>query len=345
MYLTGFRAQPGEHCETTALRNMLGYEGVLLSEPMLFGLGSGIDFQYWPSPDPRKVTPTLSGRIEPGRIAADLCHALDVDLVVAEAESPGDARDAVVKLLADGCVVGLKVDIHYLGYFSASRHFASHYVALYGMDESYAAVVDTRQQGGTHRLPVHSLAAARNSREGFMPSRNLYMYVDRVPAELANLPGQPVKPAVVWRAIADAARNALTDRGPHRGPQGMVTTAEEMRDWHRAFDDPKTMVTDIGTFWRYAGTGGANFRRLYAAFLAECEESLRDGALAGPRKLFSSIESEWDEVIDTLIGYRRDGDRARLQHASDRLKALADAETSAFGSLLAIARDRIGGRA
>lgn len=35
------------HCETTALGVLLRHQGIDLSEPMLFGLGSGLSFVYW----------------------------------------------------------------------------------------------------------------------------------------------------------------------------------------------------------------------------------------------------------------------------------------------------------
>ena len=42
----GFRHVPGHHCGSTALRNLLGFHGVELSEEMAFGLGAGACFYY-----------------------------------------------------------------------------------------------------------------------------------------------------------------------------------------------------------------------------------------------------------------------------------------------------------
>lgn len=38
-----------QHCETTALGVLLRHEGLDLSEPLLFGLSSGLSFIYWDS--------------------------------------------------------------------------------------------------------------------------------------------------------------------------------------------------------------------------------------------------------------------------------------------------------
>ncbi|MFQ5787368.1 MAG: BtrH N-terminal domain-containing protein, partial [Thermodesulfobacteriota bacterium] len=37
---------PGIHCGSVALRNVVTYYGLNLSEPMCFGLGSGLGFFY-----------------------------------------------------------------------------------------------------------------------------------------------------------------------------------------------------------------------------------------------------------------------------------------------------------
>jgi hypothetical protein len=42
----GFRHRPGNHCGSTALRNVLAYHGIELSEEMAFGLGAGACFYY-----------------------------------------------------------------------------------------------------------------------------------------------------------------------------------------------------------------------------------------------------------------------------------------------------------
>jgi len=47
LMLEGFKQFVGKHCETTALKRVLDYHGIYLSEEMLLGLGGGIGFIYW----------------------------------------------------------------------------------------------------------------------------------------------------------------------------------------------------------------------------------------------------------------------------------------------------------
>ena len=42
----GYVHTPGHHCGSTALRNLLAFHGVEISEEMAFGLGAGACFYY-----------------------------------------------------------------------------------------------------------------------------------------------------------------------------------------------------------------------------------------------------------------------------------------------------------
>lgn len=63
-----------QHCETTALGVLLPHEGLDLSEPMLFGLGSGLPFIYWDSK--AMGFPFLGGRVKPFELTRNLAAAL-----------------------------------------------------------------------------------------------------------------------------------------------------------------------------------------------------------------------------------------------------------------------------
>lgn len=47
LMLEGFELFVGKHCESTALKRVLDYHGLSLSEEMLFGLSGGVGFIYW----------------------------------------------------------------------------------------------------------------------------------------------------------------------------------------------------------------------------------------------------------------------------------------------------------
>jgi hypothetical protein len=47
LVLKDFTSTGGKHCQTTAMKAVLDYSGIQLSEDMLLGLGGGIGFIYW----------------------------------------------------------------------------------------------------------------------------------------------------------------------------------------------------------------------------------------------------------------------------------------------------------
>ena len=65
MIIKNFSAFDGQHCETTATGSLLINLGINLSEPMLFGLGSGLGFIFW-------NMKTMSFPFLGGRIKTDL---------------------------------------------------------------------------------------------------------------------------------------------------------------------------------------------------------------------------------------------------------------------------------
>ncbi|MFG2792221.1 BtrH N-terminal domain-containing protein [Streptomyces sp. NPDC048419] len=340
-----FQPQLGVHCETTTLRNMIHHAGADISEPMLFGLGQGIDFQYWDAPDPGRGTPMLTGRIGPALLSRNACSALGVELRESRASDAESARAAAAQLLEAGHVVGMSVDIFYLDYFSSRSHFASHYIALYGLDDSLAHVVDTDQQGGAQTLPEESLRRARASDEGFMPTPNLQMYVERLPARLTT-DTDAVLREQIWRAILLTAQRMAGEGGPRFGLGALRRAASEIAEWSDTLagaEETDEMVQGVGRFWRFAGTGGANFRKLYREFLLEARHRYGDGELDSFVEDFGDVQQQWDQAIEMLMAYRGDHNgRRQLEAVAARLHAIADAEQSLFERLLVPATKRAG---
>ncbi|WP_369198222.1 BtrH N-terminal domain-containing protein [Streptomyces djakartensis] len=341
MRLATFQPQHGVHCETTTLRNMLHHAGVGVSEAMLFGLGQGIDFQYWDAPAPGRVPPMLTGRIEPARLSRNACSALGVELRASRAPDADTANAVATQLLESGHVVGVSVDIFHLDYFTSRSHFAAHYIALYGLDDTLAHVVDTEQQGGARTLPAQSLRRARASDEGFMPSPHLYLYVEQVPERLTADPDAVLREQI-WTAVRLTAERMTEDRGPRYGVPALRRAASEVAGWHDTLASPHETVPGVGRFWRFAGTGGANFRKLYREFLREARQVCDDDELAPFAEGFGDVERQWDRAIEMLTAYPGANGPRQLQAVAALLESIADAEHALFEGLLVPAAKRAG---
>jgi Butirosin biosynthesis protein H, N-terminal/Domain of unknown function (DUF4872) len=344
IHVQSFQAQPGVHCETTMLGNMLHHAGVDLSEPMLFGLGEGIDFQYHESPDPATQPPMLTGRVDAGLLARKTCAALGIELVETQSADEDAAHAVARSVLASDRVVGVTVDIYHLDYFGSHSHFSAHCIALYGLDDAVANVVDTTQQGGALELPVASLRRARSSNEGYMPSPHRQFHIGELSPEVNDdLDSLVVEQA--WVAIHATAERMITPRGDKLGPAAIRLASSDLPAWADKMEDPGLRLADLGRFWRFAGTGGTNFRGLFRDFLAELELRSADPDLPMFVEDFEWIHSQWTETIDLLISCAEGGAyRPRLEAAQKNLRTIADAEERFFRRLLALAGERVRGR-
>jgi hypothetical protein len=64
--VAGYRHLPGNHCGSTALRNLLAFGGTRISEEMALGLGAGVSFYYvaLEGSSPSRFTNGRVGRLE-----------------------------------------------------------------------------------------------------------------------------------------------------------------------------------------------------------------------------------------------------------------------------------------
>ncbi|MER6407416.1 BtrH N-terminal domain-containing protein [Streptomyces viridosporus] len=198
-----------QHCETTALGVLLRHEGIDLSEPMLFGLGSGLSFIYWDSK--AMGFPFLGGRVKPFELTRNLAAALGLELLIRETTSPRKAWRNVAAPIDAGRPVGLQLDSYHLDYFSTKVHFGGHVVAMYGYDEQNAYLVDTNPQGGAVSTSLVGLARAR-AEHGPMTAKHRSFTIT-VPSDPTPPPNRII-PAI--KTCADAFLNPPIANLGHR---------------------------------------------------------------------------------------------------------------------------------
>ncbi|MGX1887206.1 BtrH N-terminal domain-containing protein [Streptomyces sp. NPDC055287] len=311
------------HCETTALGVLLRHEGMDLSEPMLFGLGSGLSFIYWDSKG--MGFPFLGGRVKPFDLTRNLTAGLGLELLVKETVSPRKAWENVAAPIDAGRPVGIQLDSYHLDYFGAKVHFGGHVVAMYGYDEQEAYLVDTDQQGGAVSTSLTSLATARSER-GPMTAKNRSFTITG-PGELPS-PQDQIIPAI--KACADAFLNPPI---ANLGYRGIEKTAEQVQGWLRRTDSPREDLPQAALLMEKAGTGGALFRNLYRDFLGECAQLIDNSRLRTGQALYAEAATLWTEVAALITTAGESGDAKHLTQAGTVLHALADVERDAMQTL------------
>ncbi|MEV6977165.1 BtrH N-terminal domain-containing protein [Kitasatospora sp. NPDC093806] len=322
-------ARGTQHCETTALGVLLRHLGLDLSEPMLFGLGSGLSFVYW---DGKNMDfPFLGGRVKPFELTRNLATTLGLELLDQETASPRRAWDNVTAAIDAGHPVGLQLDSYYLDYFGSKVHFGGHVVAMYGYDDHHAYLVDTDQQGGAVSTSLAGLARARAAR-GPMTARHRSFTLTA--AGDASVPhGRTVPHQRIVPAITACAQAFLNPPIANLGHRGIEKAGKLVRTWLQRADDPRRDLPQAALLMEKAGTGGALFRNLYRDFLAECADLLDSGHLRAGHALYAEAAVLWTEVAVLIEKAGESGDEQCLARAGSVLGELARIEREAMQAL------------
>jgi hypothetical protein len=293
--LQGFHHRAGVHCGSTALADALRFHGVELSEPMVFGLGAGLGFYYLVSP---ALSPShlFCGRTL--QLEETACELLGAPVHVRTEDDPVRAWEGVRAALGRGVVPIVATELSELPYWDTRTRFGGHRIVVAGYDtERRVALVADNGRPGLEEVPLDRLERARST---IAP-----------PFPLAGRPWLEVGAPSAVRPLAEAIRDALRrqarefllDVDGATGISALERFAGELQEW------PAQAVSDADRVWcfRYAwqviekrGTGGGNFRALYARFLEEAEgiiPGLAAGRLSGPMR---SIAVGWTRLAVLL---------------------------------------------
>ncbi len=255
----GYSHLPGNHCGSTALRNLIAFEGVEISEEMAFGLGAGACFYYLTLPD---ASPTrwFNGRV--ARLEENFRELTGAALEM-RTFADGEAAWAAARTEVDGGRPALLLtDLYYLDHYGRSAHFPGHAVVLAGYDERDALLSDTGFEE-LQRTRLENLSTARHSDH---PAYPLQGHMFTVSGELDRERLLEAVPAAIQRA----AREMLEpDWGELSGLPAVRKLAAEAGHWPELTDDWQWCARFGHQVIEKRGTGGGAFRLMYSRFLAQ----------------------------------------------------------------------------
>jgi hypothetical protein len=136
----GYRHVPGNHCGSTALRNLLAFHGVEISEEMAFGLGAGACF-YYVVLDEHSPSRFTNGRA--ARLEENFLELTGAPLRLRTEPDPDASWELAKEAVDEGRPALLLTDLYYLDHYGRSAHFPGHAVVLAGYDEELAWLSDT----------------------------------------------------------------------------------------------------------------------------------------------------------------------------------------------------------
>ncbi len=316
----------GQHCETTATGTLLNQIGIELSEPLLFGLGEGLNYIIWNMKS--FDFPFIGGRVKPDELTQNISRNLGLKLEASETSSRNKAWNRVKELIDDGNPVGLKLDCFHLEYFSKPIHFAAHYVAMYGYDDQFAYLIDTGQQGYRVKTSLESLAVARLEK-GPMSSKSM-SYTLTAGDDQIDLS------SAVIQATRSNAETYLAPPISNISYRGIEKTAKEVVKWFDKSNDIPGEFSTSAMLMEKAGTGGALFRNLYRDFLKESFKLTKKPEFKRGFEDFQIIASAWSNVIELFDKIAKTQERKYVEEVALKFNALSVSEFEAMEKLAEI---------
>ena len=255
----GFRHVPGHHCGSTALRNLLGFHGVELSEEMAFGLGAGACF-YYLTLEQGSPSRFLNGRV--ARLEENFRELTGGTLEMRTYGEEDEAWDAARAEIDSGRPALLLTDLYYLDHYGRSAHFPGHAVVLAGYDDEVAYLSDT----GFEELQTTRLENLRVARHSEQPPYPLEGHQFSV----GEAAGREQLHAAVPEAVERAVRGMLEPEwGELAGLPAVRRLAAEAAEWPGEAEDWQWCARFAYQVIERRGTGGGNFRLMYSRFLEE----------------------------------------------------------------------------
>ena len=264
--LPGFAHRPGVHCGSTALADALRVRGLDITEAMAFGLGAGLGFFYLDSPvlSPHAHHP----RAARGPLEETACDVLGAPVAIRTENDPALAWSAVRDAARPG-----------------HRPRPLHRPALPPVLEDLLPVQRPPRRAGRPRRGEGSGAPRRHRAGGAAGGRRSPIWSGPAPPT-ASRSASPAGSG--WRSTPRARRSAgarpwatrsgaspgrcCSRQDGYAGVSGLERFAAEVPRWHELARDE----ADRAWCFRFAyqcierrGTGGGNFRLLYARFLDE----------------------------------------------------------------------------
>ncbi len=297
-FVPNYTHTPGHHCGSTALRNLLAFHGIDISEEMAFGLGAGACFYYVTIED---ASPTRWFNGRTARLEENFGELTGAALELRTFEEGTDAAwFAAVGEVDAGRPVLILTDLYYLDHYGNSAHFPGHAVVLAGYDDELAHLSDT----GFETLQTTRLENLDKARHSQHPAYPLSGHMFTVAGEISPERIRDAIPAAIERAARAMVEPEF--RG-FSGLDAVRRLAEEAGSWPEAAEDWQWCARFGYQVIERRGTGGGAFRLMYSRFLEEAgrpEASLAADAAGAWTDLANAFHaaSERDEPDPKLWG-------------------------------------------
>lgn len=319
---------PSAHCETGTVSNLLRSYGLEMSEPMVFGLASGMTFAFLKQIKINGL-PLMAYRIPPRMLVKLLSWRISgLKFKYETFRNPDKGMQALDAMIAQEKAVGLQTSVFFLPYFPQAMrfHFNAHNLLVYGKEGDEYKISDPVF---SHLVTAKEddLQRARFSKGALAPKGMMY-YPTAVPESVDY-------DLVIPKSIRLTSKiNGKWNPVPIAGVHGIRMLAKniaklENGDQHYA----QLFMGHIVRMQEEIGTGGAGFRFIYAAFLQESAALIDSTFLHDRSAEMTQIGDEWRDfaVLCARLSKGRKGQQ--YSDAAKQLNKIADMELDFYQRL------------
>jgi uncharacterized protein YvpB len=356
--IKNYQHKVASHCESGTIRNLLKFAGLEVSEPLIFGIGTGIVFAYLTNAKGVSGFPITAIRLPMGTILKNTKKLLGIDFYIKKFKSTEQAIDKLNSLLDSGQPAAACVDMFYMKYLPDFMHVHApfHFITLIGRDENDYAISDPYYPG-IGKLSKEYLKLSWETHALFAKD-NLLAYVESVPKNIDWKKAIKISLKATCRNMV--LPPVMSTILPIFGVTGIKLFAKKILSWP---DKYKGLALREGmlftpTILEEQGTGGGAFRMLYAAFLKESADIFNSENLRELAVKMAEIGEKWRDASRELIKIAKkiplkNSDypdwfaknekvfRESLSHTSNLFIGIADNEKELFVQLKKIIKELV----
>ena len=322
-----FQHRQSAHCESGVMASLLSHAGLPMSEPMAFGLASGLAFAYLPIVKLSGM-PLIAYRMPPKHLIKTLSKRLGARLNSRTFGNPEQGRRELDALLDQGRLAGLQSSVFWLPYFPPEMrfHFNAHNLLAYGRDGDEYLISDPVFEEPV-RCASADLQKARFAK-GALAAKGLMYWLDDVPLE------QDWE-KLIRQAVLGTTR--ILDGMPLpwigiRGIQHLARQVEQLDPAQTKYN--RLYLTHIVRMQEEIGTGGAGFRFMYASFLQEAGEKIGAADLGEASARLTAIGDDWRQFASTCVrASRSKGAAPDFRPIAEMLRGIAGQERALMKEL------------
>jgi len=317
------------HCENGVTSNLLNFHGISLSEPMIFGIGSGLFFSYMPFMKLNGI-PVTSFRPLPGMIFKRVSKRLHLEIKIQRFRDQSKAMTELDKLIEKGFPVGMVIGVYDLSYFPPAYRFRfnAHNIIAVGKENDTYFISDPIMEN-IEQLSYDDLQKNRFAK-GTWPPRGKMYHITKKENDY-NLED------AIMKGIKHTCKDMLTIPIPYFGLKGISKLADHTEIWPERLGEKKAKLYlgQVVRMQEEIGTGGAGFRFLYAAFLQESSNILNIPALNESSEKMTIAGDRWRDfgVLAGRIFKQREKSERAYTEAAEILRDIKKKEEQIFKDL------------